>query len=285
MLGTVGVRDRMDITVISDAVDLASRVESLTKTYRVPLIITEDDLSCPERSHRRFGSPHRPGPRPGKIAARRAYEVLDACDPRPDRRNCAHWRTSKRASRFTRPGTSQAPSAIRSEPGSQYIGHSCRGSARTCSPILRDGGRMIMNWKSAGVAAIIACSTGLMSAPAKAQANDAAKYVGVEICASYHRTQAERWKTSHHALAMEKATSATVLGDFSGISVENFGVVSTFSRVGDKFMVRTDGPGRSAARLRNHPYLRRRSAAAISDRISRRALPGAWAGLGHASKG
>ena len=61
-------------------------------------------------------------------------------------------------------------------------------------------------------------------------------------CAGCHQTQAERWKTSHHALAMEKATPATVLGDFSGVSVENFGVVSTFSRAGDKFMVRTDGP-------------------------------------------
>jgi predicted CXXCH cytochrome family protein len=80
-----------------------------------------------------------------------------------------------------------------------------------------------------------------MSAPVRAQ-NDAAKYVGVEVCAGCHQTQAERWKTSHHALAMEKATPATVLGDFSGVSIEDFGVVTTFSRVGDKFMVRTDGP-------------------------------------------
>ncbi len=77
---------------------------------------------------------------------------------------------------------------------------------------------------------------------AYAQADGAAKYVGVEVCAGCHQPQAERWKTSHHALAMEKATPATVLGDFSGVSVENFGVVSTFSRAGDKFMVRTDGP-------------------------------------------
>ena len=42
MLGTVGASDRMDTTVISDAVNLASRVESLTKTYNIPLIITED---------------------------------------------------------------------------------------------------------------------------------------------------------------------------------------------------------------------------------------------------
>jgi two-component system sensor histidine kinase ChiS len=41
MLGTIGAVDRMDTTVISDAVNLASRVENLTKTYDVPLIITE----------------------------------------------------------------------------------------------------------------------------------------------------------------------------------------------------------------------------------------------------
>ena len=44
MLGTIGATDRMDTTVISDAVNLASRVENLTKTYQVPLIITEATL-------------------------------------------------------------------------------------------------------------------------------------------------------------------------------------------------------------------------------------------------
>ena len=91
-------------------------------------------------------------------------------------------------------------------------------------------------------AAIIALFSCPMTVIERAQAADAAKYVGAEVCAGCHQTEAEHWKRSHHALAMQKATPATVLGDFSGVSVENFGVISTFSRVGDKFMVRTEGP-------------------------------------------
>ena len=97
-------------------------------------------------------------------------------------------------------------------------------------------------WTAAATAAIVVFATSLIPAPTCAQTDGPAQYVGVEVCAGCHQTQAERWKTSHHALAMEKATPATVLGDFSGVSVEHFGVVSTFSRAGDKFMVRTDGP-------------------------------------------
>jgi len=41
MLGTIGEKHRMDGTVISDAVNLASRVESLTKVYRVGILISQ----------------------------------------------------------------------------------------------------------------------------------------------------------------------------------------------------------------------------------------------------
>lgn len=42
MLGTVGEYERMDSTVISDSVNLAARIESLTKHYRTQIIISEE---------------------------------------------------------------------------------------------------------------------------------------------------------------------------------------------------------------------------------------------------
>jgi hypothetical protein len=62
-----------------------------------------------------------------------------------------------------------------------------------------------------------------------ARAEKPANYVGGQVCSRCHAAEAERWKTSHHALAMQKATEATVFGDFAHGQIEHFGVTSTFS--------------------------------------------------------
>ncbi|MEG4809015.1 AAA family ATPase [Microcoleus sp. F8-D3] len=82
MLGTVGGPNRMDGTVISDAVNLASRVESLTKNYGVSLLITQP-------TYARLKNPSQYAIRTldtvkvkGKSEAVTIYEVFDA-DPLP----------------------------------------------------------------------------------------------------------------------------------------------------------------------------------------------------------
>jgi predicted CXXCH cytochrome family protein len=75
-----------------------------------------------------------------------------------------------------------------------------------------------------------------------ARAAEPASFVGAITCGGCHAAETALWRTSHHALAMQRATEATVLGDFAGTRFEHFGITTMFSRLGDKFMVRTDGP-------------------------------------------
>jgi predicted CXXCH cytochrome family protein len=67
-------------------------------------------------------------------------------------------------------------------------------------------------------------------------------FAGSETCASCHETEAKLWRTSHHKLAMDHATDASVLGDFSGATFTYYGVQSRFCRKDSKFFVETDGP-------------------------------------------
>ncbi len=78
MLGTIGGRDRLNASVIGDSVNLASRIEGMTKAYGARLLITEAtaQLLSPDA-----GFQLRPVDRVrvrGKSEAVTVYEVLDA---------------------------------------------------------------------------------------------------------------------------------------------------------------------------------------------------------------
>jgi Flp pilus assembly protein TadD len=67
-------------------------------------------------------------------------------------------------------------------------------------------------------------------------------YVGERRCVPCHAEEAKRWRGSHHALAMQEASGAAVLGGFDDARFTHEGVTSRFYRKGGDFLVRTDGP-------------------------------------------
>ena len=67
-------------------------------------------------------------------------------------------------------------------------------------------------------------------------------YVGSRKCMDCHKAEYDKWKGSHHDLAMDVASPSTVLGDFNATRVEFHGVVSRFFRKDGRFFVHTQGP-------------------------------------------
>ncbi|MDQ8037772.1 MAG: CDC27 family protein [Pedobacter sp.] len=68
-------------------------------------------------------------------------------------------------------------------------------------------------------------------------------------CAGCHQAQFKSWQGSHHHLAMQDATPATVLADFSGVSFKDQNGSSRFLQEKGKFLVETTGGDGKTARF------------------------------------
>ena len=66
-------------------------------------------------------------------------------------------------------------------------------------------------------------------------------YVGAAKCRDCHTDIYDRWKGSHHDLAMMAANEASVIGDFDNATFTHHDVTTTFFRQGDDYLVRTVG--------------------------------------------
>ncbi len=75
-------------------------------------------------------------------------------------------------------------------------------------------------------------------------------YVGVASCEECHAEETERWRGSHHALAMQKAVQGNVLGDFADARFSYAGTTTRFYRKRGGYYVRTDGPDGRLAEYR-----------------------------------
>ncbi len=68
------------------------------------------------------------------------------------------------------------------------------------------------------------------------------QFLGAKKCVECHERELRLWTGSHHQLAMQPATGATVLGDFNSAVLTYNGVTSRFFRRDGGFFVHTDGP-------------------------------------------
>jgi len=83
----------------------------------------------------------------------------------------------------------------------------------------------------------------LADAPtADARLDRPAGFVGGEVCTTCHANQAEQWRQSHHALAMQLPSVGTVKGAFDGRSFNGPASATRFFQRDGRFVIATAGP-------------------------------------------
>ena len=68
------------------------------------------------------------------------------------------------------------------------------------------------------------------------------QFVGSDTCSGCHAGEFGDWQGSHHQLAMQPASAASVLGDFGDATFEYFEETTRFTKSAGRFVVRTPGP-------------------------------------------
>ena len=69
------------------------------------------------------------------------------------------------------------------------------------------------------------------------------------MCADCHEQQAVQWTGSHHDLAVQRASAATVLGNFDNARLTHFGVSSSFYKLNKSISVWKSANGRATVSL------------------------------------
>jgi tetratricopeptide (TPR) repeat protein len=110
-----------------------------------------------------------------------------------------------------------------------------------------DGRSARLYWRAvalslgAGLIALAGIAAYLHAGGGRGEPSGRLGYVGGAICRGCHAEEAMAWHNSHHALSMQHASDATVLGDFNNATFTAYGVTSRFFRRDGRFFVNTDG--------------------------------------------
>ena len=105
------------------------------------------------------------------------------------------------------------------------------------------------NWKRAGFAATVVIAlafpvylTRIYIERSKPPVQNGPYYTGRASCIECHKKEDDLWKGSHHDLAMDTASSETVLGNFENFEYRHNGKTHRMFRKDGKFYINTNGP-------------------------------------------